>query len=168
MMRRAALDAVEGYREDLIAGEEPEMCYRMRQKGWTVRRLAEEMTAHDAALTKFSQWWQRARRTGHTYAEGVAIHGRGPERYNRQQLRRTIIWGILIPVAALLGALAISPWMLALFLAYPAQVLRLRGRGQPWHQAIFLTLGKFAEAQGAFGYWRGRMTRRRFTLIEYK
>ncbi|MEO0831634.1 MAG: glycosyltransferase family A protein, partial [Pseudomonadota bacterium] len=79
LIRVAALKAVDGYREDLIAGEEPEMCYRMRQKGWKILRLAEEMTLHDAAMTRFGQWWQRSRRAGHTYAEGAAIHGAGPE-----------------------------------------------------------------------------------------
>ena len=52
LMRRTAFDAVEGYREDLIAGEEPEMCFRMRAKGWKILRLEAKMTQHDANMTK--------------------------------------------------------------------------------------------------------------------
>ena len=91
MMRRSAVEAVGGYREDLIAGEEPEMCFRMRAAGWRILRLDAEMTLHDAAMTRMAQWWQRARRAGHTYAEGVALHGSAPERYRVAELRRTLL-----------------------------------------------------------------------------
>lgn len=168
LIRVAALQAVDGYREDLIAGEEPEMCYRMRQKGWKILRLAEEMTLHDAAMTRFGQWWQRSRRAGHTYAEGAAIHGAGPERYRIPELRRSLIWGLGLPVATLLGLLIIGPWALLLLLAYPAQVLRLSQR-MSLEDAVFLTLGKFSETQGALGYWAGRLAGvKRRKLIEYK
>jgi hypothetical protein len=53
-------------------------------------------------------------------------------------------------------------------LAWPAQMLRLRLRGEPWADAVFLVLGKPAEVQGIAGYWRGRLTGRRRGLIEYK
>lgn len=168
LMRRAALDQVNGYREDLIAGEEPEMCFRMREKGWRIRRIDAEMTLHDADMTRMSQWWQRCRRAGHTWAEGVAIHGASEERYRVGELRRTLIWGALIPVVALLGALLVTPWALLLVLAWPVQILRLKLHGLPWDRATFLTLGKFPEAQGVFGYWIGRALNRERTLIEYK
>ena len=168
LVRRAAFEAVEGYRPDLIAGEEPEMCYRMRQTGWRIHRLASEMTRHDAALTRFSQWWQRARRTGHTYAEGAAIHGSGPERYKVAELRRSLLWGLGVPLLALAGALLIGPWALSVLLVWPLQAFRMRIRGATWSDAVFLTIGKIAEVQGILGYWRGRLTGRRRGLIEYK
>lgn len=168
LMRRAALDAVSGYREDLIAGEEPEMCFRMRALGWRIRRIDAEMTRHDAAMTRLSQWWQRSRRAGHTYAEGVALHGRSPERYRVRELRRTLIWGLGLPLAALLGALVLSPWALLLLLAYPLQVARMVARGMDLPRAAFLVLGKFPELQGVLGYWMGRLSGRRRRLIEYK
>ena len=168
LIRVAALQEVGGYREDLIAGEEPEMCYRMRQKGWTILRLAEEMTRHDADMTRFSQWWQRSRRAGHTYAEGVAIHGAGPEQYRKPELRRSLLWGLAIPVAILSAALLITPWALVLLLIYPVQVLRL-ARRMPLQTAFFLTIGKLPESHGALGYWAGRLAGvKRRKLIEYK
>lgn len=62
LMRGAALDQVGGYDPRLIAGEEPEMCVRLRAKGWKIWRLEAEMTWHDAAMTRFGQFWKRARR----------------------------------------------------------------------------------------------------------
>ncbi|MAY86051.1 MAG: glycosyl transferase [Pseudooceanicola sp.] len=168
LMRRAALDAVQGYREDLIAGEEPEMCFRMRALGWRIRRLDAEMTLHDAAMTRVSQWWQRSRRAGHTYAEGAALHGNSPERYRRRELARTLIWGLALPLAALLGGLLISPWAFALLLLYPLQVVRMAARGTDPARALFTVLGKFPELQGVLGYWAGRLSGKRRRLIEYK
>lgn len=168
LMRRAAFDAVGGYREDLIAGEEPEMCFRMRAQGWRIRRIDAEMCLHDAAMTRFSQWWQRSRRAGHTYAEGVALHGRSPERYRRRELASTLFWGLALPLATLGGLLAFGPWALLVPLAYPLQVLRLIRAGHDPARAFFLVLGKFAEAQGALGYWLARLTGRQRRLIEYK
>ena len=169
LMRREAVEAVEGYREDLIAGEEPEMCFRMREKGWKVRRIDAEMTLHDADLTEFGQWWKRATRAGHAFAEGAFIHGKSPERFRVTEARRGLIWGAWIPLAILLAALLITPWALLGVLIYPLQILRLRFQhGQPWEEAVFLTLAKFAEAKGAFRFHHRRLTGQHKTLIEYK
>lgn len=47
-------------------------------------------------------------------------------------------------------------------------MLRLKARGWPVEQAVFLTLGKFPEAQGVMEYWLRRWTNRRRGIIEYK
>ena len=51
LVRREALEAVCGYDEALIAGEEPEMCRRMRGLGWTILHVDRAMTGHDLAMT---------------------------------------------------------------------------------------------------------------------
>jgi GT2 family glycosyltransferase len=167
LMRVAALQEVGGFDSDLIAGEEPELCVRLRAKGWEIWRLDAEMTLHDAALTRFGQWWQRTRRGGYAFAEGAALHGAAPERHCVPNLRRLILWGMVLPLVTVLGAM-ITPWALLLLLLWPAQVLRLRLRGMPWYQAVFLTLSKLPEAQGALMYVRHRLSRTRARLIEYK
>ncbi len=78
MMRVQAFSGVQGFRNNLIAGEEPELCVRLRQAGWKIWRLVEEMTLHDAAMNRFSQWWKRSVRAGYAFAEGAAIHGAPP------------------------------------------------------------------------------------------
>lgn len=168
LIRREALAEVSGYREDLIAGEEPEMCFRMRARGWEIHRIDAEMTWHDAALTRFSQWWTRNRRAGHAYGEGAYLHGASPERFRVAQTRRALIWGAGLPVLAGLGAFVITPWALLLMLAWPLQALRLARAGMSLERAWFLTLGKSAEALGVLSFHWGRLRGRRRGLIEYK
>lgn len=167
LMRADALLAVGGYNSTLIAGEEPELCVRLRAAGWTIWRLDTEMTLHDAALSSIRQWWQRNRRSGHAFGEGAAMHGRPPERHGVRQTRSALVWGMGLPVMALVGSL-ITPWSLMLFLAWPAQILRLVLRGMAPTHALFLTLGKIPEALGIIDYWWHRLRGRRAGLIEYK
>lgn len=165
VLRLAPVQELGGYRADLIAGEEPELCLRLRRAGWRIWRLEAEMAWHDIAMTQFAQWWRRARRYGHALAEGVALHGTGPERYCVAERRRALLWGLALPLVTLLGAL-ITPWALALLLIWPLQVMRLRKRGESGAAALFLTLGKLPEAQGVLGYY---LTRRKAPqIIEYK
>ncbi|HKX42699.1 MAG TPA: glycosyltransferase family 2 protein, partial [Burkholderiaceae bacterium] len=173
MMRVAALRAVGGYRDDLIAGEEPELCVRLRAQGWQIQVLAAEMTLHDAAMTRFGQWWLRNVRAGYAYAEGVHLHGQPPERHCVRRLNSALTWGLGLPLLIAAACAAIGPWALALLLAYPLQVTRLflGGSGTPRQRllrAIFLVLGKSPETQGALRYWRLRSLKRNGRLIEYK
>ena len=125
------------------------------------------MTWHDAALTRFGQWWTRMRRAGHACAEGAALHGAGPERYNVARRRRALLWGAGPPLAAL----ALAPfgvWALLPLLAWPAQVLRLGLRDGDWTWAFFVTLGKLPETLGVVEFHLRRLRGRRARLIEYK
>lgn len=166
LMRVDAVAGVGGYDPSLIAGEEPELCVRLRQAGWKVWRLDREMTLHDAAMTRVGQWWKRTRRGGHAFAEGAAMHGAPPERHWVAETRRALIWGAGLPLAALVG-LAVTPWAALILLVYPLQILRL-SRQMGWERATFLVLGKFPEAQGVLEYHLNRLRRRRAGLIEYK
>ena len=168
LIRRAALAEIGGYPDDLIAGEEPEMCYRMRKAGWRIRRIDAEMTLHDAALKRFSQWWKRTRRAGHAYAAVAARHGHEEEGFRRGETRRALIWGAGVPLLAVLGAIVVSPWFLAVLLVWPLQVLRIWAKGTSFTRAFFLTLGKLPEALGVMGFWRQRLTGARQKIIEYK
>jgi GT2 family glycosyltransferase len=166
LMRVAPLRALGGYTETLIAGEEPELCLRLARSGAEIWRIDAEMTLHDAAMTRFSQWWKRSRRAGHAFAEGAALHGAGPERHWVPETRRAVLWGLGVPVAAvILGA--VHPLGLAVLLAWPLQVLRLAPRLGA-DAAVFTVLGKLPEAQGVLGYWWGRLWHKRAKLIEYK
>lgn len=172
VMRSTALSTAGGYREDLVAGEEPELCVRLRQAGWKVWRLSRDMALHDAAMTNFAQWWKRAKRGGHASAEGATLHGAAPERHGVTATLRALAWGALLPLVTLLLALLHPAWLL-LLLAYPFQVLRLALRdnihdpARRW-RALFLVLARFPEAQGALQFWLNRLRRKRSALIEYK
>lgn len=168
LMRVSALAGAGGYNPGLIAGEEPELCVRLRQAGWQIWRMDAEMTRHDAAIHRFGQWWRRSRRAGHAYAEGAALHGAPPERHNIAQTRRALIWGFGVPLLAISGALLIDPLFLAILLIWPVQILRLWRRDGDLARAFFLTLGKIAEARGILEYGFKRLTGQKARLIEYK
>ncbi len=166
LMRLEAIRALKGYRESLIAGEEPELCLRLRHQGWRIWRLDAEMTRHDAQITRFGQWWRRTRRAGHAFAEGAALHGAPPERHWVRETRRAVMWGALLPMSLLAGILG-SPWCLAALAAYPVQVLRL-ARTMGWESAFFNVLGKFPECIGVVEYRWNRIRGRSRNILEYK
>ena len=166
LVRFASVMSVGGFRDDLIAGEEPEMCLRLRRAGGTIWRIDAEMTLHDAALLRFGQWWIRMVRSGHAFAEGAELHGAAEERFWVTETRRALLWGVVGPVAVI-GAGLIHPLGLALALIYPAQVVRLARRGG-WAWGLLTVVGRFAEARGVLGYHFNHVLGRRRGLIEYK
>ncbi|WP_333792902.1 glycosyltransferase [Hyphomicrobium sp.] len=173
MMRFDALCEAGGYRDDLIAGEEPELCVRLRRAGWKIVCIDHPMTLHDAAMTRFSQWWRRTTRTGYGFAEGSHIHGGPPDYHWVIETRRAQIWGLVVPAVIAASVLAFGPWALLMALVYPAQVLRLylkrrRTEPIPLASSFFHVLGRFPEAVGQIRFFRNRIMGRAGSLIEYK
>ena len=173
LMRIDSLEQVGKYRPDLIAGEEPELCVRLRAAGWKIWRLGEEMTLHDAAMTRFSQWWKRTKRSGHAYAEGAFLHGAAPERHRVKESRRVWLWGLGIPLITVCLMLSTGAWGLLLLLIYPIQTVRLALKGtrstqSNWWRALFLVLGKFPEVAGQLNFLYNRLIGKKTRLIEYK
>lgn len=172
MMRAAALSDAGGFTEALIAGEEPELCVRLRRQGHRVVRIAAEMALHDVAMTRFGQWWRRSFRGGYATAELARRH---PAIYRRETLSMAG-WGLALPFAACCAALATNGLGLLLLLAYPALWLKvLAGRaagGTPiGHAALYATSCVLAKWPGVIGMLKHRRDRwrgRRGTLIEYK
>jgi len=175
-MRVSAFKEVGGFSPDLIAGEEPELCVRLRQKGWEILRVDAEMTLHDADMTRFGQWWKRNVRGGHAYAEGSSLHGKPPERHWVREARSNWFWGLLVPLLALGLAWPTRGISSALFLAYPLLFWRVRramlrrgfAAGDAAPYAFYVTLGKFPQMLGQLKFIVGRIFGRRSRLIEYK
>lgn len=131
-----------GFDPMLIAGEEPDLCHRIRQLGWRIWRIDRDMTLHDAAMTRFAQWWQRNRRSG--YATAEALVRRADPTLWREVVSNTawslpLLWGL-----------------------WPLLWLRICWRNGPL-AASFMTLGKLPHMQGQIDYLRKRRR-----LIEYK
>jgi GT2 family glycosyltransferase len=177
MMRAEALRAAGGgWDPRCMIGEEAELCIRLRALGWKVARLDAAMTRHDLAMTRFGQWWRRAARTGYGFAEGVARHGRGPERHLVREHRRAIAWGAALPLAVAALAWPTRGLSLLLLLLYPLLFLKVaaaerrRGRaaGDARLYALSCVVGKFAEVTGACRFWWRWLRGKEGVWIEYK
>lgn len=144
LVRADAFRAVGGFNPALIAGEEPDFCHRLRQARWLIRRIGCEMTTHDAAMTRFGQWWQRNRRSGYATAEALSLRGEAQPAL-RREVASNLFWAFPLT------------WPL-----WPLLWLHIWRKTEALY-ATFTTLGKLPHAQGQLDYWR-----RRRRLIEYK
>lgn len=175
MMRIDALEAVGGWREDLIAGEELDLSARLRAAGWRLHRLADPMTLHDIGVVSFSELWRRAVRSGFAYTQLALLHGKRYRRWLRRSIG-SLFYGAALPIAILLASILWHPYATLAALLYPLLIARIA-----WHRirrgdgALFATLYgcvvlafKFASALGALRFFwlalRGRSAR----LMEYK
>jgi len=152
LCRASALVEVDGFNPQVIAGEEPELCFRLRSKGWELERLDAAMTLHDANMTSIKQWFKRSERSGHAYAQGFAMHGNSEEKYKRADVMRIVLWGLAIPVFILLAALIFGSWILLALLIYPVKIAQLARQEIPKHgvtagtaYATSLLMGKFPQ-----------------------
>jgi GT2 family glycosyltransferase len=183
MLRRTALKTAGGYPETMIAGEEPELSIRMRALGWGIHCLPREMALHDAAITRFGQWWRRAIRSGHAFAALVDRHRGSPLQNYGRNVVSALVLGATVPLSAsvmiLVGIVARSTPLIGLGLAIATlpiiQTLRItlrERRNRPLKDsavlAFFLMLAKPAEAIGIVRYWYGRISGHRSRIIEYK
>lgn len=173
MMVRADLwRAVGGMNPQVIAAEDDEVCCRFRKAGARLERLPLDMTRHDAAMTRFAQWWQRAVRTGHGFAQVGHLH---PD-YFRAERKRVLVYGLALPLLTLLALAAFPPAVLLVLAAYAYNWRRstagLIRDGIPRDKAsglgFLLMLSKLPNMIGyARFHWR-RLTGRAMRIIEYK
>jgi GT2 family glycosyltransferase len=151
LMRLSAFREVGGFNPAIIAGEEPDLCFRLRARGYEVWRIDADMTLHDAAMHRFSQWWTRNVRSGHATAE--ALFRRGPARdpHVAKEALSNVVWG--------------NP---AALLAWPLLFARVyKHRPDPAY-AAFIVLGKVPHLQGQLKYLRTRLRGEAARIIEYK
>ncbi len=168
-----------GYDETLIAGEDPELSLRIRNKGWSIHCIDAPMGLHDADMHTFSQWWTRTTRTGHAFAEGADLQ-RASGHY-RREIRSIAFWAGVLPSAiatsAALGFVKRPGWLgLAALGLYPLQWWRVRRHrletgDDPEDSQLYAThviLGKFAELRGVLSYYRNKRKGTRQGLVEYR
>jgi glycosyltransferase involved in cell wall biosynthesis len=172
LIKVSILKAFYGYDNSFIAGEEPEFCFRIRQKGHKIMRLDQEMTLHDANITQFSQWWKRTKRGGFAYALGVAKHGKSKEAYNVKNVMRSLAWS-LITLTTLVLSIIVTPYFLLMYLLMPLQIARvslsLKEKSKiPTYSSLFLFVAKFAETAGILDFFVKKSFKKQMKIIEYK
>ena len=183
LFRLAALREVEGYNPALIAGEEPDLCLRLRLQGWHIWSNGQEMTWHDVAMGRFAQWWRRSTRTGYAIAELVRLHGSRADPAWRRLLRSALGWSVVsaLAIAAVpffLIARGSPPAVLTLLapVVLAIQVARLaikqRRKGATPINALrwagLMLAAKAAQVQGALTFHAQRLRKRETAIIEYK
>lgn len=166
MMRCALFAQAKGFREDLLAGEEPELCARLRASGFKIWRLAEHMAWHDAAMLRFGQWWMRSKRTGFGYAQNVWLSAGSGERLQVRRAVSSWIWAGVVPLGVVAGYVMLGWPACLLLLAYPVQVLRVAAKVTGSYRlrmerAFFMVLGRFPELLGQVQFLRVRHSGRR-------
>src|SRR5205807_813982 len=103
-VRVSVFQALEGFREDMVAGEDSEFGVRVRLAGHKITKIDASMAEHDADIRSFAQWWKRAVRAGHAIGQRHEAQGASAARDCVKELRSTVFWGIALPLMALLGA----------------------------------------------------------------
>lgn len=172
MVRTSAFHDLGGFNTTVIAAEDDELCTRLRKAGWRLERIARHMSKHDGGRLRFAQWWKRAERTGHGFAQVGTLH---PD-YFVAERRRAWMYGLVLPIVAVIGAFG-SPLVPALVfgvfaLSFWKTSHGLQRDGLPpseaLHHAVFLTLGKFPNLIGMLRYHWRRLSDAQMRIIEYK
>jgi GT2 family glycosyltransferase len=172
LVRAAVFDALGGFNPAVIAAEDDEFCLRLAKAGHRLMRLPLAMTRHDAAILSFGQWWRRAIRAGHGFAEIGTLH---PPHFRTELLRVSIFGGVLYPLIVV--GLIFVPWLglLALAVTLLSWLRTVRGlsrEGVPLpraaHFAVYLVLSKLPNLIGVWRYVLRRLRGAAPKLIEYK
>jgi hypothetical protein len=107
------------------------------------------MTYHDAAMTRFPQWWWRNVRSGHAYAEALSRRSGAPD--SLRPVVSNVAWALPLT------------WFF-----WPLLWWRVYQRHADSSYATFLVLGKLPQFQGQLKYWVDTLRGRGRRIIEYR
>ncbi|MGA2887883.1 MAG: glycosyltransferase [Terracidiphilus sp.] len=180
LMRREVLVETGGFDERLIAGEEPELCRRIRARGFSILHIDHAMTGHDLEITRWSQYWKRATRAGHAYAEVSERFRNSTDPFWTSDRKRNLIRGscwLVSLTAAIVASVHFGVFPVALWLAL-LLLLSLRSAWKArWKRAtpgILVLYGIHSHLQqipilmGQLQYELSKRRRKAQKLIEYK
>jgi cellulose synthase/poly-beta-1,6-N-acetylglucosamine synthase-like glycosyltransferase len=181
LIRREILESVGGYDERLIAGEEPELCRRIRAAGHLILHVDRPMSLHDLAMTHFSQYWRRGLRSGYAYAE-VSRRFRDTQLplWSRESRRNLLQGGVMLAIVLGAPIVAIATRSLIPVVALIAGIVGLATRTARrfrWKADSLTTrllyglhshLGHIPILFGQLKYHRDRYRGKRAELIEYR
>ena len=170
LVRRSVLEATGGFDEHLVAGEDPELSYRIRRKGWQILRIDAPMSTHDINMSTFRQYLKRAYRSGYAYAEIALRFVRNPEKlWLKESLR--ILVKALLPIGLVAAGILTghTGWGILLGLLILGRPLFKIGRlkrdsRQPWRFVLQYTghtaLVVYPQFWGMVRYFWGRASGR--------
>ncbi len=175
IVRVVAFQSVGGFNPVVIAGEEPELCYRLRHHGGCIQRIAHLMTFHDASISSFGQWWRRTLRSGHAYAHCYALHRGEKEAFCLAASLRIWLWALIIPLFIVFLIIFIDNNFGLLLFLYPVSFFRIflnvNIQLDNWKSsalyAFFTVIGKCPQLIGQFIFLKRVIRQNKFQIIEY-
>ncbi len=181
LFRRAVLERTGGFDHTLIAGEEPELCSRITALGFRIVHVDRPMTGHDLAVTRFRQYWLRATRAGHAFAEVSSRRTAAGKVFwvaeSQHNLRRALVI-ISVGLGGLATSLLLRNWLPLLVLTLGLIILAVRtgwkARWKSSDSTALLLYGVHSHLQqipifvGQMRYWRNQRSGRQERLVEYK
>jgi len=161
LFRKEVLSKASGFDESLVAGEEPDLCYRIRRdQDMNILCLGKPMVTHDINMISYRQYWRRCKRTGLAYA---AVARRCPGFHKWRQARWRNPCHVVLAIVATslsIGLHSLWPigiWVLLLIAAIMRNGLRLRQRVGSLQGALLYSvhhyLAKLPMTVGQCGYW---------------
>lgn len=179
LFRKAALAQAQGFDATLNAGEEPDLCRRLRADGWRILHIDQPMTLHDLAIRRLGQYWQRAVRAGQAYADVSRRYAGTADPLWRNEARRNLIHGgaVAVAPAALLACAYAAPAMAAGMMAlggllWLRSARRALWKAGNWRLALLYALHSHAQQVPVlYGQLQSRWARRKgaaTAFIDYK
>lgn len=96
LVKRAVLEKTQGYDDDLVVGEDPELARRVRMEGWKILKIADLMATHDLNTQNIRKYLKRSYRTGYAFAAVYDRHHFWKYEVMRIVLRSTLFFACLI------------------------------------------------------------------------
>lgn len=142
MWRKAVLAHHQYFDEALQLGEEPDLCYRVRQQGLRIVCIDAPMVLHDLAMVTFRQYWRRGIANGKAYARVAARYWRQPEKMWLKEMLRNflepVVWLAMLGLGCVIGGGSVGVLTLLAFwllragqIALPTRT-RAGGLGRAW------------------------------------
>lgn len=147
LVRRSALEAVNGFDNKMINGQNTEMGRRMQAIGYVILHVGVPMVRHDAEMLRLAHYWRRFFREGYSYARLLEVFRARKEPLFRFEF--SAAFGLLMlagPPLTLLAALAFRSWgvpaaaLLVLTGLIVRTAARYRGRTANWADALLFGL----------------------------
>jgi cellulose synthase/poly-beta-1,6-N-acetylglucosamine synthase-like glycosyltransferase len=140
LLRTEAVQRAGGWSAKTINAEDIDLSFRVRAQGWTIVRLADEMTQHDVRMSRFGEYWRRSVRAGYGFAEVGWRYRQGPGKLLLRRMASAVLYGFLLPLAALVLVFFWWPGAALIGLLYVRVfwviALWARRRGATWRTSL--------------------------------
>ncbi len=128
--RKSFLDDVGFFDETLFAGEEPDLCYRVRQSGGRIFCLDAPMVKHDLEMNTFQQYWKRGVTSGKAYAAvGLRYRHTKEKLWFKEMLRNIIepmMWLIIFSLVSYIFSVEFGLIVLCLIFLLRAFIIAIK------------------------------------------